>query len=99
MTIEKLENPTEDPRIKALFEKGWQIEAGEKAIVKEFRFRDFAAAFGWMAVIALRAEKADHHPEWTNVWNRVKVRLTTHDAGGLTERDIALAEEMERAAR
>jgi 4a-hydroxytetrahydrobiopterin dehydratase len=60
-------------------------------IERRYVFRDFAQAFGFMARIALLAEKADHHPEWSNVWNRVDIRLTTHDAGGLSERDFALA--------
>ncbi len=95
---ERIEKPAEDPRIAALFRKGWRIEADDRAIRREFRFRDFAEAFGWMTRIALLAEKMDHHPEWTNVWNRVEVRLTTHDVGGLSDRDIALAEAMERLA-
>lgn len=76
----------------------WKIEEDGKAICRTFRFEDFAAAFGFMAEIALAAEKLDHHPEWTNVWNRVSVRLTTHDAGGLTELDFLLAATMDRVA-
>ncbi|KPF77519.1 pterin-4-alpha-carbinolamine dehydratase [alpha proteobacterium AAP81b] len=64
---------------------------GIDGIEKDYRFADFAAAFGFMARVALLAEKADHHPEWSNVWNRVHIRLTTHDAGGLSARDFALA--------
>jgi len=59
--------------------------------VRAYRFKDFTHAFAWMTRVALLAEKADHHPEWSNVYNRVEVRLTTHDAGGLTARDITLA--------
>ena len=73
----------------------WQPVDGRDAIRRSFRFADFSAAFGFMARAALVAEKLDHHPEWTNVYNRVDVVLSTHDAGGLTERDILLAEAMD----
>lgn len=68
---------------------GWEAEGN--AIVQEFRFGDFVEAFGFMSQVALLAERADHHPEWSNVYNRVRILLTTHDAGGLTDRDIKLA--------
>jgi len=71
---------------------GWTLEEGGKALVRTLRFRDFSEAFGFLTRVALHAEKVDHHPEFTNVWNRVDFRLTSHDAGGLTERDVALAE-------
>lgn len=71
---------------------GWRIEDGGKAFVRTYRFKDFNEAFGVLSRIALYAEKADHHPEFTCVWNRVDFRLTSHDAGGLTDRDVALAE-------
>ncbi|MGE0179744.1 MAG: 4a-hydroxytetrahydrobiopterin dehydratase [Sphingomonas sp.] len=77
---------------------GWTYDAGRRAIARRFRFADFGAAFGFMARVALAAEKADHHPDWTNVWNRVDVLLSTHSAGGVTEKDIALAAEMDRCA-
>jgi 4a-hydroxytetrahydrobiopterin dehydratase len=70
---------------------GWTWDAERDAISRSFRFGDFSEAFAFMTRVALAAEKADHHPEWTNVWNRVDILLTTHDAGGLTERDVALA--------
>ena len=70
---------------------GWSWDAAREGIAKSFRFADFRAAFGFMTQIALAAERADHHPEWFNVWNRVDILLTTHSAGGLTEQDIALA--------
>ena len=70
---------------------GWTVADGRDAIVKTFRFADFNAAFGWMSRAALRAERMDHHPEWFNVYNRVEVTLASHDAGGITDRDIALA--------
>ncbi|WP_129792369.1 4a-hydroxytetrahydrobiopterin dehydratase [Sphingosinicella sp. CPCC 101087] len=74
---------------------GWTHEAGPDAIAKSFRFADFSEAFAFMTRVALEAEKADHHPEWTNVWNRVDIRLTTHSAGGLTDKDMALARKIE----
>ena len=69
----------------------WKKVRGRDAIEKDFRFGDFNEAFGFMARVAARAERMDHHPEWCNVYNRVLVTLTTHEAGGLTERDVALA--------
>lgn len=70
---------------------GWSLRADGLAIERTFRFKDFAEAFGFMARVAIHAEKADHHPEWFNVYNRVEITLTTHDAGGLSTRDLALA--------
>ena len=70
----------------------WTLEDGGKALVRSFRFADFSEAFGFLTRVALHAEKADHHPEFTSVWNRVDFRLTSHDAGGVTERDVKLAE-------
>ena len=69
----------------------WQPVEGRDAISRRFRFRDFSEAWGFMARVALLAEKQDHHPEWSNVWNRVDIVLTTHDAKGLSQRDVALA--------
>lgn len=77
---------------------GWQMADGRDAIQKTFKFKDFNAAFGFMTRAALVAEKMDHHPEWFNVWNRVDVTLATHDAGGLTELDLKLAEAMDQIA-
>jgi 4a-hydroxytetrahydrobiopterin dehydratase len=77
---------------------GWGEVNGRNAISKKFTFEDFNAAFGFMARAALVAEKLDHHPEWFNVYNRVEVTLSTHDAGGVTERDVKLAEAMDRIA-
>ena len=70
----------------------WSLRGDGLAIERTFRFADFGEAFAFMARVALAAEKADHHPEWSNVWNRVDITLTTHDAGGLSARDVALAE-------
>lgn len=77
---------------------GWSPEKGGKAITKPFRFGTFTEAFAFMTAVALTAEKMDHHPEWSNVYNRVDVRLTTHDSGGLTALDVALARAMDKAA-
>ena len=74
---------------------GWTRIAGRDAITKLFKFKDFNAAFGWMTRAALIAEKMDHHPEWSNVYNKVEVTLTTHSAGGVTEKDINLAKAMD----
>jgi 4a-hydroxytetrahydrobiopterin dehydratase len=71
--------------------EGWSLEDGGKALVRSLKFNDFSEAFGFLTRVALHAEKADHHPEFTNVWNRVDFRLTSHDAGGVTDRDIKLA--------
>jgi 4a-hydroxytetrahydrobiopterin dehydratase len=77
---------------------GWTDVSGRDAITKTFVFADFNAAFGFMTRAALIAEKMDHHPEWFNVYKKVEVTLATHDAGGVTERDIKLAEAMDRLA-
>ena len=74
---------------------GWVRTDGRDAISKTFKFKDFSAAFGFMARAALIAEKLDHHPEWFNVYNRVDVTLTTHSAGGVTAQDIELAKAMD----
>lgn len=71
---------------------GWILRKDGLAIERSFRFADFSAAFAFMTRVALLAEKADHHPEWSNVYNRVDVTLTTHDAGGLSQRDVAMAQ-------
>jgi len=73
----------------------WDYDEARDAITRTFTFADFSGAFGFMARVALLAEKADHHPEWSNVWNRVDILLTTHDAGGLSHRDIDLARAIE----
>ncbi|HEU5017995.1 MAG TPA: 4a-hydroxytetrahydrobiopterin dehydratase [Pseudolabrys sp.] len=77
---------------------GWSETAGRNAITKTFTFKDFNEAFGFMTRVALIAEKMDHHPEWSNVYKTVEVTLSTHDAGGVTELDINLAEAMEKVA-
>ena len=72
--------------------KGWREVEGRDAIHKSLRFKDFNEAFGFMGRVALAAEKANHHPEWSNVYNKVEVTLTTHECDGLSARDIKLAE-------
>ncbi|WP_371876808.1 4a-hydroxytetrahydrobiopterin dehydratase [Sphingomonas sp. DG1-23] len=69
----------------------WSWDEARDAITRRLTFRDFSEAFAFMTRVALLAEKSDHHPEWSNVWNRVDILLTTHDAGGLSQRDIAMA--------
>ena len=93
------EKLTGDARKTALAKlAGWSEVEGRDAISRKFTFEDFNEAFGFMARAALVAEKLDHHPEWFNVYNRVEVTLATHDAGGVTERDVKLAEAMNRLA-
>lgn len=75
---------------------GWTLAAGK--LHREYKFADFVHAFGFMATVALAAEGMNHHPEWSNVWNRVVVDLTTHDAGGITGKDIILANQIEAIA-
>jgi 4a-hydroxytetrahydrobiopterin dehydratase len=77
---------------------GWSLEDGGKALTRTCTFKDFGEAFAFLTRVALYAEKADHHPEFTNVWNRVDFRLTSHDAGGVTDRDVDLAEAINRLA-
>jgi 4a-hydroxytetrahydrobiopterin dehydratase len=78
--------------------KGWSEVSGRDAIAKKFVFKDFNEAFGFMSRVALVAEKMDHHPEWSNVYKTVDVTLSTHDAGGVTELDVKLAETMDKIA-
>ena len=92
----KLDDTTRRERMLGLPQ--WQAVEGRDAIRRTFVFKDFNAAFGFIARVALLAEQMNHHPDWTNVWNRVEVTLSTHDAGGLTELDLKLAEAMDRIA-
>lgn len=77
--------------------RGWTLQEDRDAIAKTYVFANFIEAFGWMTRVALIAEKMSHHPEWRNVYRTVEVVLTTHDAGGLSLRDIALADKMDAA--
>jgi 4a-hydroxytetrahydrobiopterin dehydratase len=88
---------TDSPALPSeLITAGWALCADGKAISKTFRFRGFRDAIAWMTRAAFEAEHLNHHPEWSNVYNRVEVRLTTHDTGGLTAKDIDLAQRMEK---
>jgi 4a-hydroxytetrahydrobiopterin dehydratase len=90
---------TGEARGKLLAElQGWRVADGRDAIVKSFKFKDFNQAFAFMARVAMMAEKMDHHPEWSNVYNKVDILLSSHDAGGLTERDIKLAKFIDQVA-
>jgi 4a-hydroxytetrahydrobiopterin dehydratase len=71
---------------------GWSLVDGRDAITRSFQFRDFSEAWGFMNRVALLAESQNHHPDWSNVWNRVRIELSTHDAGGLTDNDVTLAQ-------
>jgi 4a-hydroxytetrahydrobiopterin dehydratase len=95
--VERLSADARKAALKALSD--WSEVAGRDAIARTFTFRDFNEAFGFMTRVALAAEKADHHPEWRNVYKTVEVVLATHDAGGVTERDIRLAEAMDAVAK
>ena len=89
-----------DARSRALAQlDGWEAAKDREAIVKEYRFSNFSQAFAWMTQVALLAEKMDHHPEWTNVYSRVSVALTTHDAGGITRNDLDMAKQMDLYAK
>lgn len=88
--VEKLAGAERNAALAKL--KGWREVEGRDAIHKSLRFKDFNEAFGFMGRIALAAEKANHHPEWSNVYNKVEITLTTHECGGLSARDIKLAD-------
>ena len=94
--VEKLTGSARSAALAKL--KGWAEVTGRDAISKKYSFKDFNEAFGFMSRAALVAEKLDHHPEWSNVYKTVDVTLSTHDAGGLTELDIKLAEAMDKLA-
>lgn len=96
MAIRKLEGAARKAALQTF--ASWTHDAGRDALKKTFVFSDFNAAFGFMSRVALMAEKLDHHPEWFNVYNRVEITLTTHDASGLSERDVNLASFIEDAA-
>lgn len=94
MPISRLTEAERDAALAGL--PAWRLRADGLAIERDLTFADFAEAFGFMARVAIHAEKVDHHPEWSNVYNRVSVTLTTHDARGLSVRDVALAREIDR---
>lgn len=88
--VEQLSQAEREDALEGLPE--WDYQDGRDAITRRFTFDDFSQAFAFMTQVALLAEKSDHHPEWSNVWNRVDILLTTHDAGGLSGRDIDMAQ-------
>ncbi|KIC14273.1 4a-hydroxytetrahydrobiopterin dehydratase [Leisingera sp. ANG-Vp] len=92
---EKLSDATRGPLLEPLFATGWEMVEGRDAITKTFKFSNFADAFGWMTRAAIWAEKWNHHPEWSNVYNRVTVVLTTHDVDGISAQDAKLARKMD----
>lgn len=91
--LERLDQPTRDAALAAL--PHWTWSPTDDAITREFKFKDFSEAFAFMTRVALLAHAADHHPEWSNVYNKVSITLTTHSAGGLTEKDVKLAREID----
>ena len=92
--IKKLSKTEVTQKLKRL--SGWKMVKGRNAITKTFKFKDFIQAFGWMAAMAIYAEKKDHHPEWFNVYSTVVVTLSTHDSGGVTKLDLDMAQEMNK---
>lgn len=94
MTDKLVDRSALDP----LFASGWKLVDGRDAITKDFSFKTFRQAWAWMSLMALWAEKLDHHPEWFNVYNRVNVVLTTHNCDGLSELDVKLATKMDASA-
>ena len=97
--VPKLNDEQRSVDLAAVTETGWKLQDDRDAIHKEFLFRDFNEAFGFMTRVALRADKVDHHPEWFNVYNKVNITLSTHDCGGLSKKDIALAKFIDGAAK
>ncbi|MFB0613548.1 4a-hydroxytetrahydrobiopterin dehydratase [Aurantiacibacter poecillastricola] len=93
MAVEKLEREKAEEALNSL--EGWEFDRDGDAISKSFKFSNFSEAWGFMARVALIAESSDHHPEWFNVYNKVNITLTTHDAGGLSERDVKMAKAIE----
>lgn len=91
---ETLDAQTRETALERL--NGWVYDPDAKAVRRDFKFKNFSEAFGFMTRVALLAEKASHHPEWFNVYNKVSIALTTHDAGGLSEKDILLAEKIDK---
>lgn len=92
---ERLSDETRGALLNPLLAAGWALVEGRDAITKTFEFRDFVDAFGWMAKVAIWAEKWNHHPEWSNVYKSVHVTLTTHDVDGLSTLDVKLARKMD----
>ncbi len=98
MTAENLQGADRDAALAEVTGRGWSHDTARDAISKTFSFTDFSEAFGWMTRVAMVAEQINHHPEWSNVYKTVEVTLTTHDVGGLSTLDIAMASKMDRMA-
>ncbi|WKX89988.1 hypothetical protein Q1695_009100 [Nippostrongylus brasiliensis] len=96
-TMVKLTEEQRSEVLTPLLGQGWKMVDGRDAVQKTFQFKDFNEAFGFMSRVALKAEKMDHHPEWFNVYNKVDITLSTHDCGGLSQKDITLAKFIESA--
>ena len=94
---EKISGTERDQALNSLAQNGWSLDSDRDAIKKTFKFKSFVDAFGWMSKMALVAERMNHHPEWFNVYNRVEVTLTTHDAGGLSRLDVDLANTIDQS--
>jgi 4a-hydroxytetrahydrobiopterin dehydratase len=94
--VAKLSDSERDAALAGL--DGWTFDAARNGIARRLTFADFGAAFAFMTRIALEAEKTDHHPDWSNVWNKVDILLSTHDEGGVTAKDIALAKKIDAVA-
>jgi 4a-hydroxytetrahydrobiopterin dehydratase len=92
--VEKLNDAQREDALRGL--GGWAYDAAGGAITRAFKFKDFSEAFAFMSRVALAAEKAGHHPDWSNSYNSVTIALSTHDAGGLTDKDIALAQAIDK---
>ena len=97
--VPKLSDEQRSLDLKCVEENGWEVMSNRDAICKEFIFKDFNEAFGFMTRVALRADKVDHHPEWFNVYNKVNITLSTHDCGGLSKKDLDLAKFIDGAAK
>ena len=95
----KLTEESRDTELEPFIKSGWSVIKERDAIYKEFKFKNFNQAFGFMTRVAMQAEKNDHHPEWFNVYNKVNVTLTTHACQGLSDKDIKLAKFMDTAER
>lgn len=96
MKIKIFDEEKSNERLKTLIESGWVFVSDTRSITKEFKFGNFIEAFSFMSAVALLAEKMNHHPEWSNTYNKVHITLTTHDKGGLSELDLNLGEMIEK---
>ncbi|XP_063831286.1 probable pterin-4-alpha-carbinolamine dehydratase [Ostrinia nubilalis] len=93
---DKLTQAERDTQLQALLQAGWKLQSNRDAIEKEYQFKNFNEAFGFMTRVALLAEKMDHHPEWFNVYNKLQVTLSSHDVNGLSKRDLKMASFMDK---